>query len=173
MRVQTAVFALSLVVPAVGLGACGSGSTSDMPSGSSTADAGDAMVGGLQSFPPTGNMYVDARRCPACHQTSNPDQDGYMAGTTDPIPGNFGSNIALYGPNLTPDMTTGIGAWADDQIANAIMNGIDDQGERLCPQMQHFPDMQMDELNSIIGYLHSLKPVSHMVTPSKCPPLKP
>jgi hypothetical protein len=70
-------------------------------------------------------------------------------------------------------MTTGIGAWADDQIANAIMNGIDNQGERLCPQMQHFPDMQMDELNSILGYLHSLKPVSHMVTPSKCPPLKP
>jgi hypothetical protein len=77
MRVQTAVLALSLVVPAVGLGACGSGSTGDIALGD--AGAGDAMVGGLQSFPSTGNMYVDARRCPACHQTANPDQDGYMA----------------------------------------------------------------------------------------------
>jgi hypothetical protein len=147
----------------------GSISADDQPS--SSDDAG--MTGGLQTFPPTGNSYVDARRCPACHQGSDPQQTGFMAGTDTPIPGDFGTGVSLYGPNLTPDPTTGIGAWDDTQITNAILNGIDDQGERLCPQMSHFPDMQQDELTSILGYLHSLAAVSHQSPASHCPPLKP
>ncbi len=124
-------------------------------------------------FPPTGNMYVDQRRCPACHQSANPQKDGFMSGATQPIQNpDFPANVQLYGPNLTPDMSTGIGAWTDDQISNAIRDGVDNQGERLCPQMQHFADMGDDELNAILGYLHSLTPVSHQATPSKCPPLK-
>ena len=163
---------LSLLAPAVVAAlvvACGSGSQ-----GGGLPSTGDDMSGGTQSFPSTGNQYVDARRCPACHQSANPGQDGFMAGTSDPIPGDWGSTgIKLYGPNLTPDPTTGIGAWTDDQITNAIMQGIDAQGERLCPEMQHFPGMQADELNSILGYLHSLAPVQHQVQTSSCPPLKP
>jgi len=166
---------LSFLAPAVVaalLGACGSGSQGGTIPGASGDDS--TMTGGTQSFPSTGNQYVDQRRCPACHQSANPSQDGFMAGTADPIPGNWGSTgIKLYGPNLTPDPTTGIGAWDDAQIANAIMNGIDNQGERLCPEMQHFPGMQPDELNSILGYLHSLPPVQHPVQTSSCPPLKP
>jgi hypothetical protein len=157
------------------VGGCGSESQNGSlsSSGEGAGDAGTTMTGGLHSFPPTGNSYVDARRCPACHQGSDPQQTGYMAGTDTPIPGDFGSDVELYGPNLTPDPTTGIGSWNDDQITNAIMNGIDDQGERLCPQMSHFPDMQQDELQSILGYLHSLAAVSHQPPASHCPPLKP
>jgi hypothetical protein len=147
---------------------CGSGSTDGGGPGSSTT-----MTGGDQNFPSTGNSYVDARRCPACHQSQNPQQDGFMAGTSQPITGSWGNGINLYGPNLTPDPNTGIGNWDDDQITNAIMNGVDAQGERLCPEMQHFPDMQQDELQSILGYLHSLAPVVHQVQVSSCPPLKP
>lgn len=152
------------------LGGCGSGSQGAFDPGE---DAGPVMTGGATSFPSTGNSYVDARRCPACHQGSDPQSTGFMSGTDTPIPGNFGEGIELYGPNLTPDPTTGIGNWDVEQITNAILNGIDDQGERLCPQMQHFPDMQPDELNSIIGYLQSLTPVSHQPPASHCPPLKP
>ncbi|HEY8091415.1 MAG TPA: hypothetical protein VIF09_26305, partial [Polyangiaceae bacterium] len=85
----------------------------------------------------------------------------------------FGQGVTLYGANLTPDPNTGIGNWDDAQITNAIMNGIDYQGERLCPQMQHFPDMQQDELTSILGYLHGLTAVQHQPPASHCPPLKP
>jgi hypothetical protein len=160
-----------VAVAAVLLGACGSGSQGADSLGD---DGGANMIGADQSFPPTGNQYVDARRCPACHQSQNPQQDGFMAGTSEPISGDFGStSIKLYGPNLTPDPTTGIGSWDDQQITNAIMNGIDAQGERLCPEMQHFPGMQPDELGSILGYLHSLEPVAHQVQTSSCPPLKP
>lgn len=154
------------------LGACGSGSQ-DGTLSNGGKDSGSVMIVSDAGFPPTGNQYVDARRCPSCHQTQNPQQTGFMSGTTDPIAGDFGPGVTLYGPNLTPDMNTGIGNWDDAQITNAILNGIDIQGERLCPEMGHFPDMQQDELTSILGYLHSLAPVAHPSVPSHCPPLKP
>lgn len=165
-----------LAAAVAALGACGSGSQNgNLPSGGGDdgTDAGSGMVIDDASFPPTGNSYVDARRCPACHQTQDPQTTGFMSGTTSPIPGDFGPGVSLFGPNLTPDPTTGIGGWNDDQLTNAILNGIDNQGERLCPQMGHFPDMQTTELTSILGYLHSLAPVVHQSVPSHCPPLKP
>ena len=171
------LFPLPLLAAAVTvLGACGSGAqngTLASGGGGGGDDAGSGMIIVDASFPPTGNSYVDARRCPACHQTQDPETTGFMAGTTSPIPGDFGPGVSLYGANLTPDMTTGIGSWTDDQITTAILYGIDNQGERLCPQMGHFPDMQPDELTSILGYLHSLAPVAHPSVPSHCPPLKP
>ena len=170
---MTALLALrvcSVLSTATLLLACGSGSAS--PDSSSTGDDGGGSMASGVAFSPTGNQYVDTRRCPACHQSAAPQTTGFMSGATSPIQGNFEPGVVLYGPNLTPDMTTGIGAWTDDEIATAITSGIDNMGERLCPQMSHFPDMQMPELQSIIGYLHSLAAVPHKSIPSKCPPLK-
>jgi hypothetical protein len=160
------------------LGACGSGSQGDAVPGSSGGGGGGGDDdAGMEiddaSFPPTDNSYVNNRRCPACHQGPDPQTTGYMAGALTAIPGNFGEGVVLYGPNLTPDPTTGIGDWTDDQLTDAILNGIDNQGERLCPQMSHFPDMGQTELTSIIGYLRALAPVVHQSLPSACPPLKP
>lgn len=171
MRVP--LLAAAVIVTSAFAMAC---SSSDPGPGSrGGSSSGDQMTtsGGVD-FPPTGNMYVDTRRCPACHQSTTPQADGFMSGARQPIMApNFPASVVLYGPNLTPDMMTGIGAWTDDQITTAIRNGVDNQGERLCPEMQHFPDMADDELNSILGYLHSLKPVSNQVPVSHCPPLKP
>lgn len=157
--------AAGVLTAALALVACSS-SSGGMPTGTN-----DMPTSGGVSFPPTGNQYVDARRCPACHQGANPQQTGFMSGAVMPVSGQP-SGVVLYGPNLTPDMATGIGGWTDEQITNAILNGIDNQGERLCPEMGHFPDMGPDEVSSIIGYLHSLKPVSHQEMGSICPPLK-
>jgi hypothetical protein len=171
-----------LVFPLLGaaiatLGACGSGSQNGIATpgggGGDDEDAGSGMVVDDASFPPTGNAYVDARRCPSCHQGPDPQTTGFMSGAITPVSGDFGPGVELYGPNLTPDPTTGIGGWTDDQLTQAILNGVDNQGERLCPQMGHFPDMQTAELTSIIGYLRSLAAVVHTSTPSHCPPLKP
>ena len=164
---------LLLAAAAAALGACGSGTQDGTLAHGGGDDGGTVMIVSDAGFPPTGNQYVDARRCPSCHQTQNPQQTGFMSGATDPISGDFGPGVTLYGPNLTPDMNTGLGSWTDDQITNAILNGIDNQGERLCPEMGHFPNMQSDELASILGYLHSLAPVAHQSVPSHCPPLKP
>ena len=166
--VTFAVLRAAGVLTAMALVACSSSSGGVPSSGSN-----DMPTSGGVNFPSTGNQYVDARRCPACHQGPNPQQTGFMSGALTPVQGQWPMGVTLYGPNLTPDMTTGIGAWTDEQITNAILNGIDNQGERLCPEMGHFPSMGQDEVTSIIGYLHSLKPVVHQVQTSSCPPLKP
>ncbi len=168
-----AMATLALIGALMGPIGCGAGSGSSGTSSMGSADNADAggTTGGI-AFPPTGNQYVDARRCPGCHQSADPQTTGFMAGAPDPVPGTFGPGVTLYGPNLTPDPTTGLGNWNDDQIATAIRSGIDNQGERLCPQMAHFPDMGDAEMTSILGYLHSLKPVMHATSPSHCPPLK-
>ncbi|MGD0524626.1 MAG: hypothetical protein ABSE49_05765 [Polyangiaceae bacterium] len=158
--------------------ACGSGANNgDIAGGGgddSDGDGGAVVImddGGI-AFPPTSNQYVNARRCPACHEGPDPQTTGTMSGATAPIPGNFGTGVTLYGPNLTPDPTTGIGSWTDDQLTNAILNGIDNQGERLCPQMSHFPSMGTTELQSIIAFLRALPAVSNQTPSSVCPPLK-
>ena len=96
-----------------------------------------------------------------------------MSGAIAPIPGDFPAGVSLFGPNLTPDPMTGIGSWTDDQITTAILDGIDNQGERLCPQMSHFPDMETTELQSIVAFLKALPAVVHQAPASVCPPLKP
>ena len=62
---------------------------------------------------------------PAKGAPSAPATTGFMSGATSPVPGDFGPGVELYGPNLTPDPTTGIGTWTDDQLTDAILNGID------------------------------------------------
>lgn len=64
-------------------------------------------------------------------------------------------------PNITPDPTTGIGAWSDAEIARAIREGIGRDGRLLAPLMptrfyQHLSDR---DLAAIIAYLRQVEPV--------------
>ncbi len=94
-----------------------------------------------------------------------------MAGSAAKL-GGQPAGIDLYAPNLTPDPETGIGSWTDSQLRYAIREGIDKDGLKLCPQMQHYLTMPEDEVASIIAYLRSLPPVKNAVRESVCPPLK-
>src|SRR5262245_42393359 len=65
-----------------------------------------------------GREYVAARGCATCHQ----GEEGTLAGQRDPRPG-----TSAWGANLTPDIDTGLGAWADIQIVRAMRYGVDDE----------------------------------------------
>ncbi len=67
--------------------------------------------------------------------------------------------------NITPDLATGIGGWTDEQIAAAIAHGIRNDGGLLSPIMpwQYFGGMRSDDLNAIVAWLRTLKPVPNMV----------
>jgi hypothetical protein len=128
-------------------------------------DGGDLVV--------VGDRFVAQRGCPSCHQPT--DREGTLAGQSMPRPASM-----AYGANLTPDLTTGIGGWADIEIVRAMRYGIDDEGQPLCPPMPHFDGsdpaqvfMTDLEASAIVAYLRSLSPVSAQVPSSMCPPLKP
>ncbi len=155
---------------ALAAAACGGGSSS-----SSNADGGatcppDNPNCAALATAEKGQEQVQESKCMDCH-TQN------MSGATTPITRDRNGNllpatVKLYPPNLTGDMDTGIGKWTDDQIARAILHGIDDQNEQLCPQMEHFANFNDFQVYSVVKYLRSLPPVKNQVPSSVCPPLK-
>jgi mono/diheme cytochrome c family protein len=112
-----------------------------------------------------GQQFVVKRGCPMCHQS---DQGGTMAGSLGPIAGTF-----AYPANLTPDVVTGIGGWADEEITRAFRFGVDDENVELCPTMPRFDTIGDVEARAIVAYLRSLPPVMRVIPESLCPPIKP
>ena len=80
--------------------------------------------------------------------------------------GPFGT---VYSSNITPDPTTGIGKWTDEQIITAIRAGRRPNGERLVPVHPYpvFNGMAAQDLKDLVAYLRSVPPVNKRVTPKK------
>ncbi|HYQ04616.1 MAG TPA: c-type cytochrome [Polyangiaceae bacterium] len=92
--------------------------------------------------------------CGGCH--TNP------ATSTDPAGPELGGNPTfakgnLPAPNLTDD-PTGIGNWSDQEVINAIRNGVDDEGRQLNSAMPYwlFHNMNDADVHSIVAFLRSL-----------------
>jgi mono/diheme cytochrome c family protein len=74
-----------------------------------------------------------------------------------------------YAKNITPDMETGIGAWTDDQIINAIRNGQKRDGTFLGPPMSFgwYKRMSDTDVKAIVAYLRTVKPIRNVVPESE------
>ena len=110
-----------------------------------------------------GQALVTAYKCGKCHGTQ-------LAGNPGGVQSAQTEGGVAYPPNLTPDPSTGLGCWTNAQIDQAVLNGVDDQGQPLCPPMPHFADAGLDAsgMSDILQYLRSLAPVVQTVpdTPS-------
>jgi hypothetical protein len=120
--------------------------------------------------------------CFECHSERDFSKPGW------PIPpGRVGGGRVLSGegtpepvvaPNISPDATTGIGGWSDDEIIRAIREGVGRDGRLLNPEMpyRYFRGLNSVELRSIVMYLRSIPAVSHALSkmakyePRKHPP---
>lgn len=78
-----------------------------------------------------------------------------------------------YAANLTPDSSTGIGAWTEEQFINTLRNGKHlGNGRPLLPPMP-WPDFGKktdDDLKAVFAYLKSLPAVSNRVPGPIAPP---
>ena len=65
----------------------------------------------------------------------------------------------------TPDIETGIGAWSDQQIGDAIRAGIGRHGNRRISVMpwQGYARISDSDIEAIVAYLRSIEPVKHAV----------
>jgi mono/diheme cytochrome c family protein len=140
------------------INACGD----DDDSASNTGDDAGMSNGGGDAVS-KGKAAVETRECKSCHGSD-------LAGSTTPYSG----TKATYPPNLTPDSETGVGDWDEDTIVKAILTGIDDEDEQLCPTMPLFGKMGMTdtEAHNIAKYLKSIDAVSKDIPESSCPPVK-
>jgi mono/diheme cytochrome c family protein len=74
-------------------------------------------------------------------------------------------------PNLTPDPETGIGRFTDDQLARAIREGINHDGQAMMPLMAYrdYRYMSDEDLASVIAFLRSRRPLRHVLPARKYP----
>jgi mono/diheme cytochrome c family protein len=145
---------LAPAVAAAALLASGCGGDSQ-PTGSIGTGSGATLV-------EQGGADVAELGCPSCHQPADV-KEGTLAGQTLPLSGTM-----IYGPNLTPDMDTGIGPWTDAQVTRAIREGLDDEGATLCTVMPRFR-VTDDQAKAILAYLRSLPAVKRTIPESMCP----
>jgi hypothetical protein len=114
--------------------------------------------------------------CYKCHQSSPIDAGIILSGNMNSIV----DGGSVYPPNLTPDPATGLGCFSNDQIANAILFGLDptsDDGGTLCPQMPRFGLPKGDagalltdaSVFNVVDFLRTLPAVTNQVPMTTCP----
>jgi len=114
-----------------------------------------------------GKYLVEISGCNDCHTpgyfVGQPDAARYLGGS-DVGFGIPGTGV-FVGPNLTPDMKTGLGAWTVPQIVTAITTGVRPDGRILAPIMpwQGFSHLTKSDAVAIAVFLRSLPPIKHKV----------
>ena len=117
------------------------------------ANAVDAQTNNKEVVARGQYIFAVAGGC-ACHTV--PKETPHAGGRAFPIP--FGT---VYSTNITQDKETGLGAWTDQQIIDAMIKGIRRDGSRLLPVMPYekYSGMAQEDLKALVAYLRTLKPV--------------
>jgi mono/diheme cytochrome c family protein len=112
-----------------------------------------------------GRYLATVGDCAACHTLPGSGHD-FAGGRTVETP--FGNLIA---PNITPDPTTGIGAWTDDEFVNALTKGTGRDGTRLYPAMPYtyYTKLTRDDALAIRAYLNTVPAVHNPVQADQLP----
>lgn len=98
--------------------------------------------------------------CATCHTT--PGGARYAGGRGIPTP--FGT---VYAGNLTPDPTTGIGAWSADDFWHALHEGRTRDGRLLYPAFPYpsYTKVTREDADALYAYLRTIPPVRHANRP--------
>jgi len=106
--------------------------------------------------------------CGNCHTPKGLD---FKPLADQELAGGFAIDAPVFhavAPNITPDKETGIGNWTDEQIIDAIRNGKRPDGTIIGPPMPiaFYRDMSDDDVQAIVAYLRSVKPIRNQVEKS-------
>jgi mono/diheme cytochrome c family protein len=106
-------------------------------------------------------LVAGQTHCYACHTPDSLQERGLR----EPLSGGhafetpFGN---IYTPNITPDSATGIGAWTDEELAQALRYNVN-HNRRAMVGVMPFNSMSDDDLTAVISYLRTMKPVRREV----------
>jgi mono/diheme cytochrome c family protein len=105
--------------------------------------------------------------CVSCHVSSFTDMVAADQGEDIALKGGvrfqMGPLGAMYTRNLTPDASTGIGRYTDEQLFRMMRHGIRPDGLASMPVLMPFWKMADDDLIAVVSYLRSLTPVENNV----------
>lgn len=112
-----------------------------------------------------GKYLAQIMDCGGCHTR------GVLFGKPDPALYLAGSEVGFripglgifYPPNLTSDAETGLGAWSEGQIIDAVRKGVRPDGRQLVPVMPYhsYAALSDDDAVALAAYLKSLPAVAY------------
>ena len=124
------------------------------------ASASNAATAATADNIARGAYLALAGNCVTCHTARG--GPAYAGGRAMATP--FG---ALYAPNITPDRTTGIGAWSADDFWRALHNGKSRDGRLLYPAFPYtnYTTVTRADADALYAFLHNLPAVQQANTP--------
>lgn len=112
-------------------------------------------------------LVYHASTCVGCHMprdfnTGQFDLTRPFAGGLTPFPE---EGFITTGSNLTPDPSTGIGNWNEEQFMAAMRTGLRPNGTVMLPFMPwpSYSRWDEDDLRAVWLYLRSLEPIAHQI----------
>ena len=111
-----------------------------------------------------GESLAAAGHCMSCH--IRPEGQPYAGGYGVNTP--FG---IIYGPNITPDVETGIGSWSLDAFARAMREGVSRNGSHLFAAFPYnaYTELGDDDIRALYAYLMTRSAVSATVPHNTIP----
>ena len=114
-----------------------------------------------------GRYVLDVAGCADCHSLGKrgprSEGDRWLAGSDVPFP----EGGRVWAANITPDPDTGIGRATPDRVKKALREGVRLDGKKMAPPMStlapHYEGMTDEDLDALVAYLFSVKPVRHHV----------
>ncbi len=105
-----------------------------------------------------GQYVAKAAGCAGCHTDTKAGAVPFSGGRALATP--FGT---FYGPNLTPDKTTGLGAWSEADFQRAVRLGERPDGAHYFPAFPYpsFAGMSDTDVRDLWAYLRSLAPANN------------
>lgn len=107
-----------------------------------------------------GKLLFTVGGCISCHKPPDGSRaDKSLPSGGRPLHTPIGT---VYPPNITPDVTTGIGGWSDADFVNAMQLGLAPDGRHLVPAFPYasYTHMKMEDVLDIKAYLMSLPAVA-------------
>jgi mono/diheme cytochrome c family protein len=160
LKVLGGVLLFVLVVAAAGLTWLAVRRPAQRPATSEKFEATPARLG-------RGQYLVEhVTACLGCHSDhflrfGFPIKPGSEGEGGFPFGKEFGVPGRVTAQNITPDRDTGLGLWSDDEIARAIREGVNREGEALFPMMpySHYRELSDEDVKSIVVHLRTLEPI--------------
>ncbi len=111
---------------------------------------------GFRQLVQRGEYLSKAGDCIACHTDTKHHGQAFAGGLGIYTP--FGM---IYSPNITPDKTTGIGRWSDQDFIRAMHRGIAPDGSYYFPvfPFPSFTKITQEDLLALKAYFFNLPPI--------------
>jgi mono/diheme cytochrome c family protein len=119
--------------------------------------------------PVKGQQIFAAGDCTSCH--ASPGQSDRLR---------LGGGLALASPfgtfrvpNISPDLSDGIGLWKTSDLANALLRGVSPEGRHYYPVFPYssYAHMTSNDIIDLMAYLRTLAPIAGRAPPHEINPI--